>query len=82
MTSRPSQQCANGVECGADCCTPPRLWVISCSITVGCQSHASGVARGGISIIAIRPPELEAFAAPALSSLGTWAMPQTLSLAV
>ena len=70
MTSRPSQQCANGVECSADCCTPPRLWVISCSITVGCQSHGSGVARGGASIIAIRPPELEALAAPARVVVG------------
>ena len=50
MTSSPSQQCARcpSLGCvvwGADCCTPPRLWVISWSITVGCPIRRIGLRR-------------------------------------
>ena len=77
MTSLPSQQCAKGVECAADCCTPPRLCVISCSMTVGCQSHELGVVERGVSIIPVRPPSLAKLPLPAVSSGETSAMPQT-----
>src|SRR5919197_1410994 len=68
MTSRPSQQWLNGVECGAEVCTPPRLCVISWSITVGCQLTALGVVPGGVSICAVKPPSLAWLVVPTLSS--------------
>ena len=78
MTSSPSVQCQLEVWLGADCWTPPRLCVISWSITVGChQSDGSGCVDGLVHMIAVSPPALLSFSGPPRSSSMTWAMPHT-----